>query len=212
MLNFFTMVERAPLWTRLTNRANVVVWALPLPRRGKALLSRVVYRNPPMPVASVLPALGRLDKAGIETIVMGGWGVDALVGEQRREHRDLDLIVDPHDLDSAIAALAPLGFEEWFRDPDPTPYAGHGIEGDVVVLRDKAMRVVDLHPMRLDDLETASSRGEIGGSAVQCVSAELQIEAQSGYSKLWPGDRRHHQANVETARRALESSERQAVA
>jgi lincosamide nucleotidyltransferase A/C/D/E len=203
------MGEDAHPWYRFTDRVNAVVWALPLPRRLRAVLSRIVYQNPPMPRADVLRILEGLDSVGIEPIVMGGWGIDALVGEERRLHRDLDLIVDHGDLDKVLARLRQLGFEEWFRNPTPVPFGEHGIEGDVVVMRDGAMRVVDLHPMRLRDLKPAATVGTVGGHRVACVSAKLQIKAHTGNRVRSRRERRRHEANLATARQALEAAERE---
>jgi lincosamide nucleotidyltransferase A/C/D/E len=157
-----------------------------------------------MPIANVLLVLDKLHSAGVETVVMGGWGIDALVGEQRREHRDLDLILDHADLELALATLATLGFREWFRNPNPKPYAGHGIEGDVVVLRDQAMQVVDLHPMCLRSLTEGVAVGSIAGQDVTCVSAGLQIEALRCVHTRSRRGRRRHEANLATAQQALE--------
>jgi lincosamide nucleotidyltransferase A/C/D/E len=204
LLNIFTVAERASHRTRFTDRLNVLVWALPAPRKAKAVLSRIVYQNPPMPVSTALLVLGTLDGAGVETVVMGGWGIDALVGEQQRPHRDLDLILDQGDLGDALAALHDLGFQEWFRNPAPVPFGEHGIEGNVVVMRDAAMRVVDLHPMCLAALGGASvATGSIAGREVRCVSASLQIEAHTGNQIRSRRERRRHESNLRTAQRAL---------
>ena len=199
------MAERAQTWNRLTNRLNVLVWALPVPRRVRAILSRIVYQNPPMPRSDVLRILHELDLAGIEPVLMGGWGIDALVGEEQRLHRDLDLILDCGELDKALSRLRLLGFEEWFRNPSPVPFAEHGIEGDVVVMRDSAMRVVDLHPMRLDDSGPTPAVGSIGGHRVACVSAKLQVKAHTGNRIRSRREKRRHEANLASARRALET-------
>src|SRR5690349_3759518 len=42
--------------------------------------------------------LDQLERAGIAVWVVGGWGVDALLCEQRRSHDDLDLIVGIDDV------------------------------------------------------------------------------------------------------------------
>lgn len=172
------MEERASFWTRFTNRLNVVVWALPTPRRLKALLSRIVYQNPAMPIATVLIAMAALEASGVEVALMGGWGADALIGEQLRDHRDLDLIVNRDHLDKALMALYAIGFVEWFRDVSPAPFGDLQIESAVVV-RDPAMRVVDLHSMRFARPSPAMTEGTIGGRGVTCVSAELQIQANA---------------------------------
>ncbi len=167
------------------------------------MLSRIVYQNPPMPVSTALFVLETLDGAGVGTVVMGGWGIDALVGEQQRAHRDIDLILDHGDLDTALVTLRGLGFEEWFRNPAPVPFLEHGKQGDVVVMRDAAMRVVDLHPMCLTALGTSVANGSIDGRKVKCVSASLQVEAHTGNRIRSHRERRRHESNLRTAQRAL---------
>jgi lincosamide nucleotidyltransferase A/C/D/E len=51
-----------------------------------------------MTAADVVEILGWLRAASADVWLDGGWGVDALVGEQTREHQELDLIVrDAHE-------------------------------------------------------------------------------------------------------------------
>ena len=54
----------------------------------------------------VVAVLDRLDAARIEWWVEGGWGVDALLGEQTRDHRDLDLGINQEDAPRVEATLA----------------------------------------------------------------------------------------------------------
>ncbi len=63
-----------------------------------------------MTSADVLEVLQRLRDAGIEVWLDGGWGVDALLGEQTRDHDDLDLVLELARTDSAVAALSALGY------------------------------------------------------------------------------------------------------
>ncbi len=195
------MQDRASHWTRFTNRLNVVVWALPTPRRLKALLSRIVYQNPPIPIATVLIAMATLEASGVEVALMGGWGADALVGEQLRPHHDLDLIVNRDHLDKALMALYAIGFVEWFRDGSPSSFGDLELESGVVV-RDTAMRVVDLHSMRFDRPRPALTEGTIGGRRVTCMSAELQIRANSKSHARSRRVRRRYRANLEAASQA----------
>ena len=105
----------------MTDRVNALVWRIPAPRRMRVLLSQLVYRNPPIPRERALEALRALDEAGVETVLIGGWGIDALVGEQLRPHADLDLLAGGDQLERAFEALAGLGFEPWNHDPAPGP-------------------------------------------------------------------------------------------
>src|SRR6478609_12188126 len=58
-----------------------------------------------MSAESVLAVLAVLDAADIEAVVDGGWGVDALLGAQRRSHDDLDLVVPLDAVPAVVGAL-----------------------------------------------------------------------------------------------------------
>jgi lincosamide nucleotidyltransferase A/C/D/E len=51
-----------------------------------------------------------LSTAGVDVWIDGGWGVDALLGRQTREHGDLDLGVARPDLALVIELLGDVGF------------------------------------------------------------------------------------------------------
>jgi lincosamide nucleotidyltransferase A/C/D/E len=53
---------------------------------------------------------GLLRRANIRCWVMGGWGVDALVGSQTRAHHDLDVLVLADDLRSLRRLFDERGF------------------------------------------------------------------------------------------------------
>jgi lincosamide nucleotidyltransferase A/C/D/E len=81
----------------------------------------------------VLDVLERLDAAGIEWWIDGGWGVDALLGEETRPHDDLDLVVRREEV-GGLSALFPeftRAEEEWW----PARF----------VLRDASGRQIDFH-------------------------------------------------------------------
>jgi lincosamide nucleotidyltransferase A/C/D/E len=186
-------------WTRSADRVNAFVWELPLPRRPKVLLSEVVFRNPPMPCARVLEVLSALKTAGLRTVMLGGWGIDALVGRQLRQHRDLDLALEPCQFDRAVEALQDLGFERWNEDEAPLPFGP--IEPErTATFRDRALRVVDLHGTELALLEV--NDGLIGNREVACLSAEQQLQTQVG--RCWtPGRLRKRRGNLSALRSLL---------
>jgi lincosamide nucleotidyltransferase A/C/D/E len=124
--------------------------------------------------------------------VDGGWGVDALLGEETRAHSDLDLALDRTSLDCARHALEEHGFE---HDTSSTP----GLPARLVV-RDRRGREVDFHPLTFDEAgngwqqlsETGRAWGHypaadlaaggfIGGRPVRCLSAGLQLRFRLGY-------------------------------
>ena len=93
-----------------------------------------------MTAADVVEILGWLGAASVDVWLDGGWGVDALVGEQTREHDDLDLIVrDAHE-PRMREALATHGFMQVAQDPAQN-----------FILADERGREVDVHPVRFDN-------------------------------------------------------------
>lgn len=124
-----------------------------------------------------------LDAIGDPVWIAGGWGVDALLGRQSREHRDLDVLLPADRLDGALAALAALGCEvetDWL--PVRVEVAGGRLR-------------VDLHPVdeqpdalvqRVFDGElrypiAQLTTGRIGDRQVRCIDAGLQRELRRGY-------------------------------
>lgn len=65
--------------------------------------------------------LGRLAEHGADACVGGGWAVDALLGEQTREHADLDLWVPAGDLERLFVAFAECGVDRIFPWPGDRP-------------------------------------------------------------------------------------------
>ena len=57
----------------------------------------------------VLEIVARLDAAGVRVWLDGGWGVDALIRHQTRDHEDLDLVPLPA-ANAARRTLTVLGF------------------------------------------------------------------------------------------------------
>jgi lincosamide nucleotidyltransferase A/C/D/E len=68
--------------------------------------------------AAVAAALDCLENHAITVWLDGGWGIDALVGEQTRKHDDLDLVVAEGALAAAQTALLVLGYR---HDPTVEP-------------------------------------------------------------------------------------------
>lgn len=73
---------------------------------------RGAYEGAPhmMQAHDVLAVVVGLRRAGIRCWLDGGWGIDALLGEQTRNHDDLDLVIALADAPVVQAALSHLGF------------------------------------------------------------------------------------------------------
>lgn len=89
-----------------------------------------------MTADDVLAILAMLRRAQVDIWIGGGWGVDALVGEQTRQHRDLDLMHRKDQEPAVMAALAEAGFAETL-DWRPVRF----------VVTDPSGREIDLHPL-----------------------------------------------------------------
>jgi lincosamide nucleotidyltransferase A/C/D/E len=138
----------------------------------------------------VLRVLDRLDAEGVTVWLDGGWGVDALLGEQTRPHDDLDLAIARGDCPRAQEALAALGFH---HAPEVEP----GLPARLV-LRTSDGSHVDLHPLVMDvdgngwqelpdggwglyPADGLRGHGEIAGRPVLCTTPELQLRHHLGY-------------------------------
>jgi lincosamide nucleotidyltransferase A/C/D/E len=144
-----------------------------------------------MTAADVVEILGWLRAASADVWLDGGWGVDALIGEQTREHKDLDLIVKDAHEPRIREALAAHGFVQVGGVPQ------------FFVLADERGCEVEVHPVRFDDqgnghllsedgepfghsAEAFAATGSVSGYSVACLSAEAQMSNHSwGYE---PGD------------------------
>ena len=130
--------------------------------------------------------LDALSADAVRWWIAGGWGVDALVGRETREHRDLDLAIDAEDEQAAVDALQRIGFAVE-TDQRPTR----------VELASPGDGWVDLHPVRFDAdgngrqegldggwfdyPRTAFTTGTIAGREVRCLTVEQQELFHQGY-------------------------------
>jgi lincosamide nucleotidyltransferase A/C/D/E len=197
--------DRPRLRTSIANRVNALVWELPVPRRVRVFLSQLVYSNPPISSARVGQVLQALEEAEVQTVLIGGWGIDALSGRQLRPHADLDLLVDEAELERATEVLRRVGYEPWNHNPDPGPIGELHVFTTAQTLRDRALRVVELHAIDLSKVNKVP--GTIDGRRVSCLSAEEQLKAQSLIGKTWmPQQRLKRRRNVAAVQRALHRS------
>jgi lincosamide nucleotidyltransferase A/C/D/E len=142
-----------------------------------------------MSAQDAVALLKRLDAHAADVCVGGGWSVDALLGEQTREHSDLDLWVPADHLERLFVAFAETGVDRLFPWPGDRPWN--------FVLHDGVRRRVDLHlyePLAdgswhygsvVDSgtypADALAGSGAIGGTAVRCESAEWALRCHTGY-------------------------------
>ncbi|PNG22251.1 amino acid transporter [Streptomyces cahuitamycinicus] len=145
-----------------------------------------------MTAEDVLSVLALLRRAWVDVWIGGGWGIDALIGEQTRGHRDLDLMHRKDHEAAVMAALSGMGFAESL-DWRPVRFVVTHLDG----------REIDLHPLVFAEDGSAAQAsfeperpflypsscfvtGVISGTTVPCLSAEQQVYFHQGYE---PSDR-----------------------
>lgn len=141
-----------------------------------------------MTITDVHWFLDLFEELDIKVWIDGGWGVDALLGKQTRDHADLDIVIET----LAAAKLRNALFE---RDITDLPTDDHTKWN--YVMGDSAGRLIDFHlidiakdgtgiygPIENGDSFPASSltaTGAIGGRTVHCLNPEYQVQSHSGY-------------------------------
>lgn len=138
-----------------------------------------------MEARAVLRVMDVLRSGGVRVAIGGGWGIDALLGEQTRADRDLDLPFAVDHECRVITSLRQAGFS-LHEDQRPVRF----------VMQDAAGREIDLHPVVFDATGAGvqagfegmlrypadgCTTGHIHGQAVLCFSAALQVHFHSGY-------------------------------
>ena len=140
-----------------------------------------------MDACRVLSIGAALEHAGDRVWLDGGWGVDALVGEQTRDHDDLGCVISLADALLAIEAVALLGFSVAL-DELPTRF----------VMRDRPDRRVDFHTVTFDATvgatrhlrdgrlapypsQSVGGSGHFAGVHVACLTATVQSLHHLGY-------------------------------
>ena len=143
-----------------------------------------------MEATDVLEVIDALSEAGVPAWLVGGWGVDALLGTVTRTHGDADVLVrdSSNGHERAVGALTPLGYAPVEDDG----VAGHWLPVRSVV-RDRAGRTVDLLSVRNGGADAERARdattlgpqdlsvGRLAGRDVPCASATLQLRLHTGY-------------------------------
>jgi lincosamide nucleotidyltransferase A/C/D/E len=121
----------------------------------------------------------------------GGWGVDALLGSQSREHRDLDIVLCRSDVPKLQTVLARRGFAVLNgKPPDSFVLAdGSGLEVDVhaVVFDDKGDGVYRMQNGKdwIYPAEGFKGQGIIAGRKVRCLSPAVQVLGHAcGYTPI----------------------------
>jgi lincosamide nucleotidyltransferase A/C/D/E len=142
----------------------------------------------------------RLAEHDADWCVVGGWGVDALLGRQTREHKDLDVLLPLDALPVSLSLLAEEGFVLAYTWPESRDVPGrHPLLGEPLpsafVLTHADGREIDIHvydgtaetvtalwdTTRRLTPEALQATGTVAGVSVRCMTAAMQITCHEGY-------------------------------
>ena len=137
-----------------------------------------------MNAETVIELIKLLIANDIDVVVDGGWGVDALLGEQTRPHDDLDIAIPHKDVPKLRKLLKEKDFTEIFRDDS---------RDCNFVLEDKAKNQIDVHSYSFDEHgnniygvaylpEHLTGKGTISGYQVKCIPPEWAVKFHTGYA------------------------------
>ena len=141
-------------------------------------------KRPDMSAEDVLELVMLFEQQQIEVILDGGWGVDALLGEQTRKHADLDIVLLYQDVPRLRELLESIDYSDVPRDDTrPVNFVmgdGHGHEVDIhTYTLDR-----ENHPEQGLDYppESLHGRGSILGHTVRCIDVHNMVEFHTGYT------------------------------
>lgn len=141
-----------------------------------------------MMAIDVINLYNGLEDLGIKVWLDGGWGVDALLEKETRDHSDVDVVVQQKDVVGLRKYLESNGYEDVERD-DTRVWN--------FVLGNAHGKLIDIHVIVLDErgngvygpaennvmypADSLTGMGKINGQSVRCLSANYQVESHGGY-------------------------------
>jgi lincosamide nucleotidyltransferase A/C/D/E len=139
--------------------------------------------EPVMTAEDALELIMLFEQNQIEVTLDGGWGVDALIGQQTRAHTDLDIVIAYNDVTRLRELLEARGYRD---EPDPEARECNFLMGDGLG------HYVDIHTVSFDPvehpeygsdypIESLNGKGSISGYPVRCISLEYMVKFHTGY-------------------------------
>ena len=123
---------------------------------------------------------------GVDIWVTGGWGVDALLGQQSRPHNDIDIFVQKKDTAVFTEMIKSNGYSETKMEYSTD---------DQIVYTNSDDSTIDLHLFEFTEngallfenviypADIFNGKGTIGGIIVRCMPAEAQVQYHQGYEQ-----------------------------
>lgn len=130
----------------------------------------------------------------------GGWGIDALLGEQTRDHKDLDVIMSRDDVFRMCEIMTKRGYvlkDYWLENQFVKDAEGNEIATAFVLVDDNQCEF-DVHAILIDENGNGipvwaeddafmftkaelAGKGNILRYAVNCITADSQMKCHAGY-------------------------------
>jgi lincosamide nucleotidyltransferase A/C/D/E len=142
-----------------------------------------------MSAESAVRIISELEELGIKTILDGGWGIDALLESQTREHTDIDFLVESKDFEKLKEYLDKNRFEQtdkfnkWWHmsfENESLIIDTHVIEFDEVGKAIYGPKIRDDFPFPgIFPAYALKGTGKINGKDVNCLSAEYRVRCQT---------------------------------
>ena len=151
--------------------------------------------------SEIIRMFGLLSDHCIRAWLLGGWGVDALLETQTREHKDIDVLIQEEDILQMIQLLELDRYDDfhlWEENRWDIDKENHQYPTAFYMLDNKE-REFDVHAIRLDEEGNAipqwalddnnflytkadiSATGKINGVPFPCITAEKQMLVHTGY-------------------------------
>ncbi|MCK6627387.1 MAG: nucleotidyltransferase family protein [Anaerolineae bacterium] len=139
--------------------------------------------EPEMTASDVVEIIRLFNQHQINFYLDGGWGVDALLGEQTRPHADLDIAVQHKDVARIRALLEARAYQDVPRDDTRECN---------FILGDDQGRQIDIHSYTFDaagnlvfgipyPFDSLTGTGSVKGHQVKCISPEWLVKFHTGY-------------------------------
>jgi lincosamide nucleotidyltransferase A/C/D/E len=140
--------------------------------------------NPEMTANDVIEIVQLFNQHPIDFYIDGGWGVDALLGEQTRRHADLDIAIQHKDVAQIRALLEARGYKDVPRDDT---------RDCNFVLGDDQGHQIDIHSYTFDaagnlvygvayPFDSLTGTGSVNKHPVKCISPEWMVKFHTGYT------------------------------
>ena len=136
-----------------------------------------------MKADDVIEFVKLLNENGVNVIIDGGRGVDALLEKQTRHHNDLDIAVEHKDVPKIRMLLEQRNFKDVLRDDT---------RDCNFVLGDDDGHEIDIHSYIFDSegklifgieypFDSLKGSGSINGFPVKCITPEWMVKFHAGY-------------------------------